>query len=228
MTDVTRDLWSALCQLAPLIFQTHIEDMEIYLAELTSRIQNFMFYLMKGTAQWVNKPKFHMLFHLTESISCFGPASLFATERFEGYNSVLRNALIQSNRQSPSKDIGVTFANFQNLRHLFSGGSFWDPKEEAYWTAAESVSAIFENYPSLQKSMGYDLKCLAATSKIRPTIQDCRVPSNGRVPVPEGLVHHLPGFLWHQVAEISFTRKDSVCVNSWILVSQSKCCDMYS
>ncbi|PLW26168.1 hypothetical protein PCASD_21864 [Puccinia coronata f. sp. avenae] len=127
--------------------------MEIYLAELTSRIQNFMFYLMKGTAQWVNKPKFHMLFHLPESIRRFGTASLFATERFKGYNSVLRNASIHSNRQSPSKDIGVTFANFQNLRHWFSGGSFWDPKEEAYWTEAESVLAIFENHPSLQKFM---------------------------------------------------------------------------
>ncbi|PLW29204.1 hypothetical protein PCASD_14626 [Puccinia coronata f. sp. avenae] len=150
MTDDKRELWSALCQLAPLIFQTHIEDMETYLAELTSQIRTFMFYLIKGTAQWVNKPKFHMLFHLPESIRRFGPASLFATERFEGYNSVLRNASIHSNRQSPSKDIGVTFANFQNLRHLFSGGSFWDPKENSYRNAADSVSAMFENHPSLQ------------------------------------------------------------------------------
>jgi hypothetical protein len=123
MTNVKRDLWSALFQLAPLIFQTHIEDMEIYLVKLKSQIQNFIFYLMKGTVQWVNKPKFHMLFHLPKSIHCFGPASLFATEQFEGYNSVLRNASIHSNRQSPSKDIGVTFANFQNLRHLFSSGT---------------------------------------------------------------------------------------------------------
>ncbi|PLW07682.1 hypothetical protein PCASD_22815 [Puccinia coronata f. sp. avenae] len=123
MTDDKRDVWSALCQLAPLVFQTHIDDMETYSAELEVHIRSFMFYLIKRTAQWVNKPKFHGLLHLPEFCRRFGTASSFATEKFKGYNGVLRNSSIHSNRQSPGKDIGVTFANYRNLRHLFSGGS---------------------------------------------------------------------------------------------------------
>ncbi|KAI8459899.1 hypothetical protein BY996DRAFT_6409842 [Phakopsora pachyrhizi] len=44
--------------------------------------------LISTNAQWVNKPKLHMLIHLIQSIAHFGPASLFATEKFESYNGV--------------------------------------------------------------------------------------------------------------------------------------------
>ncbi|KNZ46491.1 hypothetical protein VP01_7219g2, partial [Puccinia sorghi] len=40
----------------------------------------------------VEKPKFHMLVHFPHSIRIFGPESLFATEKFESFNSVLRKS----------------------------------------------------------------------------------------------------------------------------------------
>ena len=92
MTERKQALWSAMCQLAPVAFQTHIDDMGNYQAELKICIRNFMYHLMKSTAQWVNKPKFHTLEHLPQSTYFFGLASLFATEKLEGYNSVLRKA----------------------------------------------------------------------------------------------------------------------------------------
>ncbi|CAH7674737.1 hypothetical protein PPACK8108_LOCUS9669 [Phakopsora pachyrhizi] len=61
----------SLCHLCSVIFQTHI---------------NFLLRLISSNAQWINKPKFHILLHLSQSIERFGPASLFATEKFESYN----------------------------------------------------------------------------------------------------------------------------------------------
>ncbi|KAI9608726.1 hypothetical protein H4Q26_004913 [Puccinia striiformis f. sp. tritici PST-130] len=88
-----RNIWIALCHLAPL---------------------------------WINKPKFHMLLHLPESIRLYGPASLFATEKFESYNGILRNASIHSNRQSPGQDIAITFSSYHSFRQIFSGSMFYD------------------------------------------------------------------------------------------------------
>ena len=62
--------------------------------------------------------------HLPEHIRRFGPAILFATETFESYNALIRDHSIHSNRQAPSRDIGLGFAYANRIRHLASGGKF--------------------------------------------------------------------------------------------------------
>ncbi|EFP86454.2 uncharacterized protein PGTG_12410 [Puccinia graminis f. sp. tritici CRL 75-36-700-3] len=89
MTPSDINIWSSLCHLGSLIFQTHIEDMETYISDLSNHIDIFLNHVLQDTAQWVNKAKFHMLLHLPESILRFGPASLFATEKFESYNAII-------------------------------------------------------------------------------------------------------------------------------------------
>ncbi|KAI8460946.1 hypothetical protein BY996DRAFT_8683517 [Phakopsora pachyrhizi] len=59
-----------------------------YMADLDYFAQDFLLKLISTNAQWVNKPKFHMLIHLSQSIARFGPISLFATEKYESYNGV--------------------------------------------------------------------------------------------------------------------------------------------
>ena len=76
------------------------------------------------TPRWFNKPKFHILLHLPEHIRRFGPSILFATETFESYNALIRDHSIHSNRQGPSRDIGLGFAYANRIRHLTSGGKF--------------------------------------------------------------------------------------------------------
>jgi hypothetical protein len=61
-------IWSSLCHLGSLIFQTHIDDMETYIPDLKNHIDIFLNHLIQDSAQWSNKPKFHMLLHLPESI----------------------------------------------------------------------------------------------------------------------------------------------------------------
>lgn len=76
------------------------------------------------TPQWFNKPKFHVLLHLPDHIRRFGPAMLFATEGFESFNAVIREASVHSNRHAPSRDIAAQMARRNRVRHLLSGGLF--------------------------------------------------------------------------------------------------------
>lgn len=73
-------------------------------------------------ARWFHKPKFHILLHLPDHIRRLGPAMLFATEAFESFNAVIRAKSIHSNRQAPSRDIALAFAQGNRIRHLLSGG----------------------------------------------------------------------------------------------------------
>ncbi|KAI8457157.1 hypothetical protein BY996DRAFT_8433907 [Phakopsora pachyrhizi] len=117
-------IWISLCHLCSVIFQTHISDLQKYLSLLHYFTQDFLLRLISSNAQWINKPKFHILLHLSQSIERFGPASLFATtEKFESYNGVVRQASIHSNRQSPSHDIANNFQNYSTLRFCLSGGN---------------------------------------------------------------------------------------------------------
>ncbi|KNF05862.1 hypothetical protein PSTG_00856 [Puccinia striiformis f. sp. tritici PST-78] len=109
LTPEHRAIWTALCKLVPFIFVTKINNMKEHQTQLKAQIQNFIYQCVKVTGQWVKKPKFHHLLHLPEFILRFGPASLFSTEKFESFNGVMRNASIHSNRQSPSRDIAITF-----------------------------------------------------------------------------------------------------------------------
>ncbi|CAD6885255.1 unnamed protein product [Tilletia caries] len=70
------------------------------------------------------RPKFHILVHAVESIKSFGPAHLFNTERFEAFNTPIRNASVNSNRQSPSKDILTRLLDQELVRYILNGG-YW-------------------------------------------------------------------------------------------------------
>jgi hypothetical protein len=68
MTPSRIKIWTSLCNLASLIFQTHIDDMSVYIADLKNLIDIFLNQIIQDSGQWVNKPKFHMLLHLPDSI----------------------------------------------------------------------------------------------------------------------------------------------------------------
>jgi hypothetical protein len=60
------------------------------------------------------RPKTHFLLHLTRQIKCFGPLNNLSTETTESMNSSIRQQSINSNRQSPSRDIGYAFEKILN------------------------------------------------------------------------------------------------------------------
>ncbi|KNE96997.1 hypothetical protein PSTG_09735 [Puccinia striiformis f. sp. tritici PST-78] len=50
MNEPRRELWCALCQLAPYIFQTQISNMETYIKELEILVDQLLIQLMKSNA----------------------------------------------------------------------------------------------------------------------------------------------------------------------------------
>jgi hypothetical protein len=91
---------------------------------LQREIEHFLLMTAKWSCDWFNKSKFHVILHLPKHIQQFGPAMLFATEAFESFNAVIRAKSIHSNRQAPSRDIAMAFAQGNRVRHLLSGGYF--------------------------------------------------------------------------------------------------------
>ncbi|KAH9450714.1 hypothetical protein H4Q26_015117 [Puccinia striiformis f. sp. tritici PST-130] len=149
-------IWKALCKLCPLIFQTHITNMDKYITDLKRHINEFMYHLIKSTAQWVHKPKLHMLLHLPECILCFGPASLFSTEKFESFNEVVCEASVHSNRQALGRDIAMTFQNRGCLQFLMAGGIVYDRRTGTLTHVSHQVTNLFATHPLLQRSLGYN------------------------------------------------------------------------
>ncbi|POW19850.1 hypothetical protein PSHT_04232 [Puccinia striiformis] len=142
LTPERRAIWTALCELVPFIFVTKIDNMEEYQTQLKAQIKNFIYQCVKVTGQWVNKPKFHHLLHLPESILRFGPASLFSTEKFESFNGVLRNASIHSNKQSPGRDIAITFDNYYSLSQVLEEEELPVPEQLIRHCSSQNISQI--------------------------------------------------------------------------------------
>ncbi|KNZ61530.1 hypothetical protein VP01_1388g3 [Puccinia sorghi] len=76
MNPTQRALWSSMCVLGSYIIQTRTEDLEDSIRENQKAIENFIYYVINISPQWVNKPKFYMLFHLAASVRRFGPPTL--------------------------------------------------------------------------------------------------------------------------------------------------------
>ncbi|KAI9612962.1 hypothetical protein H4Q26_010231 [Puccinia striiformis f. sp. tritici PST-130] len=50
MNEQQRELWRALCRLAPYVFQTHISNMDTYIEELKILVDNLLLQLMNSNA----------------------------------------------------------------------------------------------------------------------------------------------------------------------------------
>ncbi|KAH9807092.1 hypothetical protein DFH28DRAFT_1153434 [Melampsora americana] len=143
---------------------TEIPDMTIYLAELDIMIDRFLNNLVSLNARWVNKPKFHMLIHLHDSIRRFGPASLFATEKFESFNGIVRHASVHSNHHSPGQDIANSFNTLLMLRLFISGSSFFDHHLQTRVFGGPQLQELLSRVPELYQALGLD-KDLGLNSK---------------------------------------------------------------
>lgn len=156
LTPEKRRIWTLLCHLCSYALQTKITNVPKYEENLTKIVNRFLFELISSNARWSNKPKFHMLLHLVDSIRRFGPSSLCATEKFESFNGAVRAASVHSNRQSPSRDIAITFMNLRLLRMILSGSTFKDRKSNLRRTAGSEVLKVFDNNPVIQQMLGWD------------------------------------------------------------------------
>ncbi|KNZ48326.1 hypothetical protein VP01_574g6 [Puccinia sorghi] len=138
MNNEQKDIWKSMCHLSRLALLTHIYDMEEHKTNMKINMKNFLYHVCLMTGKWANKQKFYMLLHLPDSTRRFGTASLFATEKFEIYNGIIRTSSVHSNCLSPGRDLAISFSNYQVLRFLVS------------------VQSVFQDTPLVQRSLGYN------------------------------------------------------------------------
>ncbi|KAI8452672.1 hypothetical protein BY996DRAFT_6431774 [Phakopsora pachyrhizi] len=203
-------IWISLCHLCSLIFQTHISCLENYVAKLNSFTQDFLIKLISSNAQWVNKPKFHILLHLSQSVAHFGPASLFATEKFESYNGVVRQASIHSNRQSPSQDIANSFMNFSAIRYCLSGGNC---------ISETNVKNLLLKNPTIQNLLGLD----SYIFKVKPRYPFFKKPplstaDYGNCTTPKGIKSISPNSDWINILSFELEDHQTIKANSFVSI----------
>jgi hypothetical protein len=99
------------------------------------------------------KIKLHLLPHIVEDVIRFGPAIRNSTEIFECFNAIFRLCSILSNHQAPSRDIAQKFGSMDRLKHILSGG-FWF--QDGDWVqAAMNVRDVLHTAPIIQRHLGW-------------------------------------------------------------------------
>ncbi|KIJ47128.1 hypothetical protein M422DRAFT_249438 [Sphaerobolus stellatus SS14] len=147
-------VWRAAGKVGALLWYPQIDDLEVYLAELSREIDILLDAMaVLDPSRIVQKPKFHILLHVVEDIRRFGPAILFSTEVFECFNAVFRMCSVLSNHQAPSRDIALKFAELDRFKHTVSGG-YWKTNDE-WTTASTNVRLFFRRNPRLQALLGW-------------------------------------------------------------------------
>ena len=124
-------------------------------AEISRCIEDFL----NITAQCapsilILKPKFHFLVHIPAYIRRFGPAIIFSTERYESFNHVFRLASIFSNRQAPSRDACNTFAAQDIIKHIATGGYWFDSSAKKWVCAGSAIRAYIQVHPEQSRLLG--------------------------------------------------------------------------
>jgi hypothetical protein len=196
------------------MFQTKTDNLDLYIQELSLHIDIFMYHVSKMSARWSNKPKYHILKHLPKSVKRFGLPCLFASEKFEAYKSVLRNASVHSNRHSPGRDIANTFSNYEVMRSILSGASMYDVEKRFVIQSSEKVSEVFEQDVEIQQLMGLN----PGKPRLYPSLRLKRVPENQRQGVPSLLSDGQPNKKFKQIQSIEINEYEHVEIGTYVLV----------
>ncbi|XP_028417046.1 uncharacterized protein LOC114541311 isoform X2 [Dendronephthya gigantea] len=146
---------------------------------ITNLIRQMIDCLSEVHPELLRKQKFHMLLHLQDDMLNFGPPVGFCTERFESFNSIIRQLNIYSNRHASSKDICEKFAKHHVLKFLINGG-FWGTNNTL--TAGQGLVKVSQQ-PVFQKFMySVDAKCSQSQKEIyQPGSLRLGVYENGRL-----------------------------------------------
>ncbi|KAF7773556.1 hypothetical protein Agabi119p4_5723 [Agaricus bisporus var. burnettii] len=150
------DLWKYNGELGALLWVPEISDMKTYLEDIRIATNNLLDAWGKyDPARIQYKLKLHLLAHLARDIERFGPAILYSTESFEGWNSVFRTCSILSNHHSPSRDIADTLAGMECFKHVVSGGWWKGTSEHAkYVRAGKGIIQCFTEDSQLRRRLG--------------------------------------------------------------------------
>ncbi|KAJ7852374.1 hypothetical protein B0H14DRAFT_3658548 [Mycena olivaceomarginata] len=130
-----------------------------YLAQLTTAVANVLdAFDAVDPLRILVKIKLHLLAHIPEDVRRFGPLIRSATEIYEAYNGVF----------SPLRDISQKFASMDRVKHLLSGGYWWDASAKQWIQAGNRVQQILLKDPVLQRHLGWTSPGQAKPGLIKP------------------------------------------------------------
>ncbi|CAD6573792.1 MAG: hypothetical protein TREMPRED_000913, partial [Tremellales sp. Tagirdzhanova-0007] len=129
--------------LGAALWYPEITDMAQYQRDLAVLIGNMLDAFDDVNPSYILvKVKLHCLTHLVEDVKRFGPAIRKSTEVFEKYNSVFRQSIILSNRQTDSRDAADRFGLMDVTTNAASGGWFADQHVEGGWRQAGKIVSL--------------------------------------------------------------------------------------
>ncbi|KAN0085722.1 hypothetical protein V8E55_006856 [Tylopilus felleus] len=141
------DGWTTMGELVILLWHTEIPDLEVYLAKLSRTIKDFLNVTAKcAPSILISKPKFHFLVHLPAYIRRFGPAIVFSTEQYESFN-----------HHGPSQDTCQRFAWFDIIKHILTGGYWYDTALKKWVHASPFILDFLHEHPAHAKLLGVRL-----------------------------------------------------------------------
>ncbi|KNZ49633.1 hypothetical protein VP01_4890g2 [Puccinia sorghi] len=188
MSPDQQNHWMALCMLSTYFFTTKMDNMTTSLSNIYKYIRIFLHHTIRMSTRCANKPKFHMLLHLPESIKRFGPPSLFAT---------------------PGQDIAISFGKFQSLQLILSGAKLTNNCSGLRFHPGPNVTQLFLENEMIQQSMGYN-SSMVKTEASYPIQMQSPLPNDEKEAVPHYLIQTYPGYEFKQIHQLRINVKDVV------------------
>ncbi|KAJ7202121.1 hypothetical protein GGX14DRAFT_571015 [Mycena pura] len=168
VTDEQFATWRAVGELATLNWVPEIRNVDEYLGDLRIAAGNVLdAFAVLDPTKILTKIKLHLLTHLGEDVTAFGPLIGVMTEVYECFNAVFRYCSILSNHRAPSRDIALQLADQEGHKHRITGG--WWPTPEGDWEqAGPSVRAFLGARPVLQKLVGWTIHNPPTPGSVKP------------------------------------------------------------
>ncbi|KAF8066040.1 hypothetical protein FPV67DRAFT_1653670 [Lyophyllum atratum] len=150
-------LTKAVGELSSLLWYPEIRNREEYLSDIDVAVANVLdIAALLDPSKIVSKVKYHLLSHIREDITRFGPLVGVATEVFESFNAIFRYCSILSNHLAPSRDIAYKMSALETMKHFLSGGWWNSEAAGKQWVEpGPSIRWYMASNPVLQTLCGW-------------------------------------------------------------------------
>ncbi|KAJ3966252.1 hypothetical protein EV361DRAFT_1014977 [Lentinula raphanica] len=214
-------------ELGAMLWIPEIEDMDMYLEDLEIIIGNTLdAFAAVDPAKIINKIKIHLLPHIIPDICRFGPIIRSSTEGFECFNAVFRLCSVFSNGQAPSRDIAQKFSGLDRVKHIISGGYYYDSVTEDWIQAGPRVLTVLKSHPIIQRHLGWipqeairygHMKTLAEEKRKRFAWSSTKASS----------ALQQVWRVWNNNLSVIAASGDNCKIGSWVAVKSSESTDYY-
>ncbi|KAG8727336.1 hypothetical protein FRC11_013468, partial [Ceratobasidium sp. 423] len=170
LTPEALRVFLSLGRLTVLLWYTSIPNMDSYTTELSDAISDFLHSVaIIDPRTLIQKTKLHILTHAPLFTRQFGPLLGPDSERYESFNSVFRMCSVLSNRSAPSLDTATQMAKMDAVRHIATGGWWYNPSTGRFCRAGPAILDGFQHRPKDYTLLGlsFDIPAVPGFAKIQ-------------------------------------------------------------